>query len=121
MSIFKHHSYFPKDKDVQNYLFPNLCFECRKSFKKPRSEKVRTCPECGGSLIEVSRKFSAPKSTDKSQWEKVRFLVKHGFIFQSVYEQKNDKGYYKVSYPKTLKEAHEFVIKYKDQAIEKAS
>ena len=121
MSKFKHHSNFPKEKDVQCYLFPNLCFECRKSFKKPQSEHVRICPECGGTLVAVGRKFSAPKSTDKSQWEKVRFLVEHGFIFQSVYEQREDKGHYKVTYPKTLKEAQEFVIKYKAQAIKKAS
>jgi predicted amidophosphoribosyltransferase len=121
MSKFRHHSYFQKDKDVQNYLFPNLCFECRKSFKKPHSAEVRICPECGGPLVEVSRKFSAPKSTDKPQWEKVQFLTEHGFIFQSVYEQREDKGHYKVRYPKTLKEAYEFVTKYKDQAIQSAS
>jgi DNA-directed RNA polymerase subunit RPC12/RpoP len=117
MSKFQHHSYFPKDKAVQSYLFPNLCFVCRKSFKKPRSEEARVCPECGRKLVEVGRKFSAPKSTDKPQWKKVQFLVEHGFIFQSVYEQREDKGYYKVSYPKTLKEAQEFVIKYKEQAV----
>lgn len=121
MSKFKHHSNFSKEKDVQSYLFPNLCFECRKCFKKPQSEKSRICPECGGPLVEVSRKFSAPKSTDKPQWEKVRFLVQYGFIFQSVYEQGEDSGHYKVTYPKTLKEAQEFVIKYKEQAISKSS
>ena len=120
MSKFKHHSYFPKDKDVQSYLFPNLCFECRKSFKKPRAEEARICPECGGPLVEVGRKFSVPKSNDKHQWEKVRFLVENGFLFQSVYEQREDKGHYKVSYPKTLKEAQEFVVKYAAQAAKSA-
>lgn len=82
---------------------------------------ARICPECGGALIEVSRKFSAPKSTDKPQWEKVRFLVEKGFIFQPVYERREDNGNHKVPYPKTLKEAHEFVVKFKDQAAKNAS
>ena len=115
MSKFKHHRYFLKDKDVQSYLFPNLCFECRKSFKKPPADEASICPECGRPLVEVGRKFSAPKSTDKPQWEKIRFLVENGFLFQSIYEQREDKGYYKVPYPKTLTEAQEFVIKYKGQ------
>ena len=112
MSTFKHHSRFPKEKAAQNYLFPNLCLSCRKSFKKPHSTEPRTCPECGAPMVEVTRKFSAPKSSNYAQWEKVIFLVQHGFLFQSIYAQKEDGLYYKVNYPRTLKEAHEFVINY---------
>jgi len=61
----------------------------------------------------LSRKFSAPKSVDTEQWKKVEYLVAHGFFFQSVYEQREDGGYYKVAYPKTLAEAHEFISTYK--------
>ena len=118
MSKFKHHSNFPKEKLIQSYLFPNLCFECCKSFKKPQAPKLRKCPECGGVLIEVGRKFSAPKATDKAQLDKVRFLVEHGFLFQSVNEQREDGGFYNVAYPASLKEAKEFVVKYKEQAVD---
>lgn len=117
MGKFRHHSYFPKKKDEQSYLFPNVCFECKKSFKKPSTDEARVCPDCGGNLIELSRKFSAPKSSDTKQWQKVQFLVEHGFLFQSVYEQREDGGHYKVAYPKTIKEAEEFVVLYKSQAI----
>lgn len=120
MSTFKHHSRFPKEKAAQNYLFPNLCFACRKSFKKPHSTEPRICPECGAPMVEVTRKFSAPKSSNFAQWEKVIFLVQHGFLFQSIYAQKEDGLYYKVNYLRTLKEAHEFVINYRQQALPKS-
>lgn len=120
MSKFKHHSYFPKEKNIRTYLFPNVCFQCRKSFKKPQSPESSFCPKCGGSLTELSRKFSAPKSTDKAQWEKIKYLIEHGFLFQSVYEQLEDGGQYKVAYPKSIKEAQEFVIKYREQSAKTA-
>lgn len=120
MSKFKNHSNFPKEKHIQSYLFPNLCLACRKSFKKPQALEPRKCPDCGGALIEVGRKFSAPKATDKSEWEKVKFLVEHGFLFQSVYEQRECGGFYHVTYPASLKEAKEFVVKYKEQAVDTA-
>ncbi|GGA82318.1 hypothetical protein GCM10011369_25370 [Neiella marina] len=117
MSKFKHHKYFAKEKSIQSYLLPNVCFKCQKSFKKPSSEDARVCPDCGGELIELSRKFSAPKSTDTAQWKKVKYLVDNGFYFQSVYELREDGGHYKVDYPATLSEAKEFVVRFKDQAI----
>jgi len=70
-------------------------------------------------LVEVGRKFSTPRATDKAQWEKIKYLVEHGFIFQSVYEQTKDGGYCKVSYPANLEEAREFVVKFREQAVEK--
>ncbi|WP_457281722.1 hypothetical protein [Polaromonas sp. P5_D5] len=112
MGSFKHHSYFVKEKHVQGVLFPHACLDCRKTFKKPRSVTARLCPECGGQLVVLSRKFSAPKSRDTRQWEKVRFLVINGFLFQPVRE-----GNETVRYPKTLDEAREFVAKYRKQAI----
>ena len=101
------------------YLLPNACFECRKVFRKPESEASWTCPNCANLMVALNRKFSAPKSTDIKQWGKVRFLVEHGFLFHSIYEMKEKGTYYKVNYPKTLKEAEKFVETYKDQAIEK--
>jgi hypothetical protein len=61
----------------------------------------------------LSRKFAAPRSNDLAQWEKVRFLVEHGFRFHSVYEATVSGGKRTVRYPATLKEAQEFVRKFK--------
>jgi predicted nucleic acid-binding Zn-ribbon protein len=108
MAQFRHHSYYPKEREVQQYLFPHVCFHCRKSFKKPAQQELRKCPECAGPLTRLSRKFKAPKTSDKSQWEKVKFLVEHGFLFYSVYER-TEIGEVRVPYPKTLAEAHTFV------------
>ena len=72
-------------------------------------------------MVSLNRKFSAPKSNDLPQWKKVQYLVNNGFLFQSVYEVKNENGeyagHYKVSYPKTLEDAIEFVAKFKAQAV----
>ena len=116
MGKFKHHSYFTKKKNEQSYLLPNVCFNCCKSFKKPVSDERRLCPQCGIPLTALSRKFSAPRSSETEQWRKVRFLVDHGFFFQSVYEIRADGHNYRVMYPRTLAEAKEFVIKYKAQS-----
>ena len=120
MGAFKHHSYFPNEKLVKKYLTPNVCFVCRKCFRKPVKAEPNVCPNCGGNMVALNRKFSAPKSSDLPQWRKVQFLTEHGFLFQSVYEVRSEngeyKGHYKVSYPQTLEEAKEFVIKYQEQA-----
>lgn len=121
MGTFKHHSYFPKEKAIQNYLFPNVCFVCRKCFRKPEADKPNSCPNCAGEMVALNRKFKAPKSHDMQQWKKVQFLVGHGFKFQSVYETKREDGIvtcnYKVNYPQSIEEAKEFVVKFRDQAI----
>jgi hypothetical protein len=115
MSTFKHHSAFPKEKSLQSYLFPHVCFNCRKSFKKPLSEEARLCPQCGDAMARLSRKFSAPASIDIPQWKKVQFLVDHGFLFQSVRDTTGRGGH--ISYPATLGEAKVFVVTFKSQAI----
>jgi hypothetical protein len=107
--MFKHHKHFPKARAAQTFLFPHVCFTCRKSFKKPAGLSQRRCPECAGALTQLSRKFKAPRTRDRSQWEKVKFLVDHGFRFYSVYEASDHGGQMKVGYPKTLAEAREFV------------
>jgi hypothetical protein len=67
----------------------------------------------------LSRKFSAPKLTDIEQWKKVQFLVSHGFLFQSVYELREDSGHYKIDYPDTLQEAKLFVVTYNAQSLQR--
>jgi hypothetical protein len=64
----------------------------------------------------LSRKFSAPKSKDLAQWAMVKFLVDHGFRFYPVYEPSECGGMVRVAYPKTLREAEEFVVRYSSQS-----
>jgi hypothetical protein len=115
MATFKHHKYFPKERQAQPYLFPHVCLQCRKSFKKPVSPSVRTCSTCTGTLTQLSRKFKAPKTSDLAQWAKVKFLIEHGFLFYSVYERVGISEV-RVAYPKTLQEARDFVKGRKRQA-----
>jgi hypothetical protein len=65
----------------------------------------------------VDQKFAAPKMADVAQWQKVRYLIDHGFFFQSVYIPIGPGVSLRVKYPKTLAEAKRFVIEHQVQAI----
>ena len=114
MKNFRSHQYFAKSKDVQAFRFPFACLACRKSFKYPVTTSERHCPQCGGVMVMLSRKFSAPRCKDLVQWEKVRFLIEHGFRFYSVYEP-SCEGMIAVRYPATLAEAKTFVQRFSPQ------
>ncbi len=114
---FRHHKHFREEKWLQNYLFPSVCLNCRKSYKKPQADTFRKCPECSGDLVPLSRKFSAPKSSDLKQWQKVALLIEHGFLFQPVYEQKEPACYYPVAYPEKASDVADFVNRYRSQAV----
>ena len=98
------------------YLLHFACFGCRRSHKRALEDEefTKVCPRCGGKAVRVGRHFKAPASDDRAQWEKVRYLVAHGFLFQHVYE--NPRSGARVPYPATLQEAKEFVERYRDQA-----
>jgi DNA-directed RNA polymerase subunit RPC12/RpoP len=112
---FKHHSYFSKSGVEQQFRFPFVCVTCRKSFKYPASRAERVCPQCGGPMVMLSRKFSAPRAKDIVQWRKVKYLVDNGFRFYSVYQITEGGGQHAVRYPATLQEAEAFVQKFKSQ------
>ncbi|RMA63351.1 hypothetical protein C8C96_4438 [Acidovorax sp. 100] len=112
MKKFRHHSYFAKPRQEQQYLFPHVCFSCRKSFKKPMRVLPRLCPQCQGPMVMLNRKFSAPKMTDVDQWRKVEYLVSQGFRFQSIREQPSGLL---VRYPATLADAKLFVKRHAAQ------
>lgn len=116
MSKFRSHTCFPKGRAEQAFRFPFVCFGCRKSFKLPVRKVARVCPQCRRPMEMLSRKFSAPRSADLAQWEKVQFLVEHGFRFYSVCEPLGTGGMQRVRYPATLSEAREFVSVHRDQA-----
>ncbi len=72
-------------------------------------------------MVPLSRKFRAPRNRDVGQWDKVQYLVEHGFVFQSVYKNPKDWKRSRVGYPKSLAEAKEFIKQYKDQALKNAT
>jgi len=109
MGNFKHHSEFEKEKQVQAYLLPNVCFLCRKSYKKPKSDEPRLCPESGKELTPLSRKFSAPPKTTIEEWKVVEYLVSQGFRYYTIRVENGQQA----KYPKTMKEAVEFVRTYR--------
>ena len=97
-------------------LFPFVCCDCRRSFKRPLnllSPRPRPCPLCGQPAPWVHRKFKAPRATDVAHWEKVRFLIQHGFLFHSFGDGRGRN----VRYPETLEEAESWVGKWSDKAI----
>ena len=82
------------------------CFECRKSFKRPRfsgafnrfmtSQQQRgqreeadnfeatrkyKCPDCGGQAHFMGIDFKAPKRSDLKGWEKARVFIASGKVF----------------------------------------
>ena len=105
MPNFKHHKYFTPEKLANTHLFPHVCFSCRKSFRRPISDEARACPECGGVTIRLSRKFKAPKKDDLNAWHVVEYVVASGFVYQSIHLENGALA----TYPKTMKEAKEFV------------
>lgn len=103
-----------------------VCFNCRKSFNisyEQQSEERAICPQCGSELVYLDQKFKPPKQEDVKAWEVTEFLYKNGFVYQHVYrdvslsirvDEYSSANY--VPYPKTIKEALEFVETYKGQA-----
>ena len=100
------------------YNMAFACLECCKSFKRHvdlrQIPDQLSCPECGRSAYNLGRHFKAPRKTDLRQWEKIRFLLAHGFRFQKI--RTGPKGQDTVPYPETLEEAKEFVVKYRAYA-----
>jgi len=98
--------------------YKNLCLNClRVENLGTDSENFRTgkCPECSMEMTFVNHKFKPPRKADKKGWKLAVFLISNGFNFQHI----NDENGIHVTYPQNLKEAKEFVIKYKFRAIKK--
>jgi hypothetical protein len=82
------------------------------------------CPECGQAMTLMTHRFRPPKKEDEKKWLTVKYLVDNGFAYQHIYEEIETKDKQKikrinVAYPDNLRDAREFVTKYKDQAIRK--
>ncbi len=96
---------------MPTYLYPHVCFTCRKSFKGPDSPELRLCPQCKNEMVQLSRKFRTPKNTDAEAWRVVEYVVNAGFFYESIHLE----GGKQARYPKTMREAEEFVRCYADR------
>jgi hypothetical protein len=88
---------------------PEICLQCKKSFKRPRP--VFRCPECHETTYRVHPNFRAPKATARKEWEVVELLVRNGFDFSGWVRKKDAPGptLQRPGYPRTLRDAHEFM------------
>lgn len=96
--------------------YKNVCLKCKRVENLGtdfETFKTGKCSECDTEMFFVDQKFRPPKKSDKKGWELAEYLIKHGFVFQRI---TGDNHVY-VSYPQTLREAKEFVEKYKDKVI----
>jgi hypothetical protein len=101
--------------------FPLVCLDCRRSYKQALFPWMRVkrgwgfgdykCPNCGKKAVRLHEHFKAPRSADKKQWEKVRYLIDNGFRFRPIWDV--DKGK-PIPYPETMGEAIEWVERFKD-------
>lgn len=99
---------------------PQVCLDCRKSFK--RKIPVQVCPECKNEVYSLHSNFKPPKSTDTKGWELVRFLIFKGFDFSGWVQRADGKEPWAASrpgYPKTMNEAEDFVKKWQPVRIPK--
>lgn len=98
--------------------YKKTCFNCNKSFNRPidfGTERKYLCPDCGEPMILMSHKFRPPNRNNSKDWQLIEFLANNGFIFQSIFETPSGGTY--IKYPTSLRDAKEFVVKYKEQSI----
>ena len=66
----------------------------------------------------LPHRFRPPKKSDSKGWQLTSFLINNGFTYQHIYQiGKNElvKGKYDnyVPYPKSIRDAKEFIVQYK--------
>lgn len=89
---------------------PYACLGCRRSFKRPGWASTRPCPVCGKPAVWLHADFKPPRTSNVKQWEKVRYLVEHGFRFRPIWDEEAGKP---ISYPETLRDAVDWVERWK--------
>jgi len=70
----------------------------------------------------MTHRFRPPKREEEKKWLTVKYLVDNGFPYQHIYEIVQNKTKQKaerisVAYPDNMRDAKEFIRRYKDQAI----
>lgn len=101
--------------------YKKVCLDCKLASNRGfdgGSELAYPCPNCGKPTILYPHRFRPPKKTDEMKWATVKYLFDHGFNYQHICEIKEPEAIKRyATYPKNLREAKEFVEKYKDQAV----
>lgn len=90
-----------------------VCLECRKAFSLGTDLSINKeiiCSDCGKKAVLFPHRFRPPKKTDDKKWEVVYFLALNGFKYQHIHCE-NSKEF--VNYPENLRDAKEFVKRYK--------
>jgi predicted amidophosphoribosyltransferase len=101
-----------------------VCLDCKKAFSQGTNFKDRReahCPDCNKPMTSLPHRFRPPKKSEENKWDTVKFLIKNGFYYQHIYDSgfENSKSIrILVSYPENLRDAKEFINRYKAQAIE---
>jgi len=98
--------------------YKNICFECRKAFNQGTDFNIirkAKCPNCGMEMEQVTHHFRPPKQKDIKKWETAKYLMRNGFIYQHIYKIVGSGLL--VKYPENMRDAKEFINKYKEQAI----
>ena len=72
-------------------------------------------------MIQLPHRFRPPKKNEFAKWETVKFLIENDFPYQHVVERNARSSYLNrieqhVEYTENLRDAQNFVIKYKLQA-----
>ncbi|MGQ0826890.1 MAG: hypothetical protein ACT4ON_00705 [Bacteroidota bacterium] len=102
--------------------YKNVCLGCRKAFNRTLNteKKIFKCPECSKDTTSLSHRFRPPVKNDLSKWAVVKLLIENGFTYDHIYLKietnngvKSYSGYAK--YPENIRDAREFIEKYKDQ------
>ena len=101
-----------------------VCLDCRESLNLDVSDyavEIYSCAKCGKPMTLLPHRFRPPKKTDEKGWELVEFLINNGFPFQHIYQEGSNEYFKKpaqnfVPYPTNIRDAKEFILKYKDQA-----
>ena len=58
------------------------CCTCRLVTPKEQTVSHNVCQNCGRTMHNMGAGFIPPHQSDKDEWRKVSFLVKHDFTFE---------------------------------------
>ena len=80
-------------------LTQNVCFDCRKVFKKPdlpyidelkvKDRKYYKCPECGNVMQYMGIHFRAPAKDNIKEWDRIYMCIVRGIDWASSAKRKN--------------------------------